>query len=181
MKSWKTLKTETIEANKYVTYQADDFQTAEGVQGRYYYHQNNNATATFVQKDRSTFIMVREYRYLFDRESIGCVQAAVDIGESPEASSKRESREETGYEPAVVIHVGWFSGAAALSKERVDVYIARDLIHKGQQPEDFEQIDVLEMTADDIDTAIASNEIWDGHVIAAWTKVKMHLAKEGDL
>jgi len=178
MKSWKTLKTQVLEKNKYVTYKADDFETEDGTKGTYYYHENNGATCTFIQKEDGSFILVREYRYLFDRMSIGCVQAAVDPGESPEDSAYREAREETGYEPATVTHVGWFSGAAALSKERIDVFIGRGLTHKGQDLEDFEEIEVVEMTAEQINEAIASNEIWDGHVISAWKKVELHLSKE---
>ena len=181
MKSWKTLKTKIIEQNKYLRFLVDTFVTDSGQSGEYFYHTNahgDNAVGSFVQKDEDTFIMIREYRYLYDRISISQTQGSVELGEAMIDAAKREVIEETGYEPKTLIDLGWFATAPSFSKEKAHVFLARDLKPVGQKLDEIERIETIEMTIDEIDQAIESGQIWDGQVVAAWYRVKAYLSKE---
>ncbi len=183
MKSWKTLKTEAIEENKHLRFLVDDFETPKGNTGRYFYHTNaysDGAIGIFLQKEKDTFIMIREYRYLFDSVSVSQPQGSIDPSEDPLATAKREAAEETGWEPQKVISLGWMATGPAFSKERAYGYLGRDLKKVGQKLDENESIEVVEMSSSDIDDAIRSGDIWDGQVIAAWYMVKDHLAKESE-
>lgn len=176
--SWKTLNTKIIEENPYLRFLVDEFETESGKKGKYYYHLNafgDGFVSVFVQKDTDTFIMTSEYRYLFDRISVANPKGSIDQNESIEDAAIRETVEESGYKPKVLIPLGWISSAPAISKERMHLFLGKDLEYIGQNLEGLEEIKVKEMTAKQIDEAIASGEIWDGATISGWCKVKLLL------
>ncbi len=175
--SWKTLSTKIIEANEHLRFFVDEFER-EGKKGNYFYHTNahgDTAVNIFVQKDSNTFVMIREYRYLFDRFTMSIPQGSVEPNETDEQAARREVVEESGFEPAVLISLGWFATAPAFSKERAVLFLAKDLTHIGQKLDASEKIETVEMSAEQIDQAIADGDMWDGQAIASWQKVKQHL------
>ncbi len=175
--NWKTLKTETIESNPHLRFLVDEFD-AGGRPGKYFYHTNaygDEAVGVFVQKDTRTFVMIREYRYLFDRQTVTMAQGSIEQGERAEDAARREAREEAGYEAETLIDLGWFATAPAFSKERARLFLAQDVRHAGQKLDTLEEIETCEMTAEEIDLAIADGTIWDGQAIAGWYKVKHYL------
>lgn len=174
---WKRIKTEVIEQNKHLRFLVDDFEM-DGRAGKYWYHANahgEEAVNVFVQKDNGAFVMIREYRYLFDRESVSMPQGSIESSETAEQAARREAREEAGYEGGTLIDLGWFASVPAFSKEKARTFLLIHGIHVGQKLDDMEQIEVVEMSARQIDEAIADGTIWDGQAIAAWYKVRAHL------
>ena len=175
---WNTLKTETIEQNEHLRFLLDDFETDAGRQGKYYYHANaygEEAVSVFIQKQNGVFVMIREYRYLFDRLSITMAQGAIEKGETAEQAARREAREEAGYDVGELIDLGWFASVPAFSKEKSRIFLAMDAKKVGQNLDAMEEIEVVEMTASEIEEAIVGGAIWDGQAIAAWYKVKAYL------
>lgn len=173
--SWKILKTETIESNEHLRFKVDDFETENGQYRKYWYHENDNAISAFVQKANGTFVMIREPRYLFSRESFSQVQGGMHSGEDPVQTALREIEEETGYRASKLHLVGQFASAPAFSKEWVWVYLAQDLTQGEQHLDVTENIQLVEMTAREIDEAIMNGKIWDGNVIAPWHLIKQYL------
>lgn len=176
--SWKTLSTKSIEANTHLRFMVDEFETEEGKRGEYYYHTNafgDTAVNIFVQKDNETFIMIREYRYLLDRVTVSMPQGSVEPNETDKFAAQREVMEESGYRAGKMIPLGWFATAPAFSKERAVVFLAQDVTHVGQDLDVREQIEIVEMSAKQIDEAILNGEMWDGQAIASWVKVKLYL------
>jgi len=174
---WKTLKTETLEANAYLRFLADDFE-ADGRPGKYFYHANafgEEAVNVFIQKEDGMFVMIREYRYLFARDSLTHAQGSIEQHETAEQAARREAREEAGYDVGELLDLGWFASAPAFSKERARVFLGTQAKQVGQKLDAMEQIEVVEMTAAHIDEAIANGTMWDGQAIACWYKVKAFL------
>lgn len=176
--SWKTVRTKIIEANPHLRFFIDDFETETGKKGKYYYHScgyGDGFVGVFVQKDEDSFIMTKEYRYLFDRESIANPKGSIEPGESIEDAAIRETIEECGYKPNTLIPLGWIASAPAISKERMHLFLGKDIVKVGQKIDELEQIDVLEMTSKQIDEAITSGALWDGTTISGWHRVKLYL------
>ncbi len=176
--SWKTLSTKILEANEHLRFLVDEFETETGIQGKYFYHIpgfTDGFVGVCVQKEPGVFIMTSEYRYLFDRLSLGFPKGSIDENESIEHAAIRETIEECGYKPKTLTELGWIASAPAISKERMHLFLAKDLEQLGQKLDAIEQISVREMTAKEIDEAIAAGEIWDGTTISGWFKVKQHL------
>lgn len=177
IKKWETLSTQPVNENPWGGYYHNRFRTADGVEGDYYYHANLNAIDVFPMLDDGRFVMLREYRYLFDKVSLSNVQGGIEKGEKPEETARRETEEESGYRPGKMIKVGEFASAPAFSKELCYVYIATNLEKTETKPEDREYTEPVKMTADEIDDAIRSGEIWDSQVMATWNMVKLYLEK----
>ncbi len=175
-KPWKTLKTETILENKFVRFQVDDFETDEGVLGNYWYVDNpHNAVAVIGQLSEDQFIFVREYRHLCKGISLGHIGASIEPGETAEGAAARELQEEAGYRPSTLIRLGGQYSLPALSTEYVEVYLAQDLESVPLQPEAYEQIEPVILSAEEIETAIRNGDVIDGITITAWFRVKQFL------
>lgn len=173
--SWQTLSKEKLDENPFWEHWKNRFRTGAGREGDYHYHVNNNAVAGFARLDDGRFVMIREYRYLFDKISVSHVQGGKEPGEEPEQTFRRELEEEIGYRAGRVTHLSRTATAPAFSKEEVDVYLAEDLKHVGEKPEGVEEIEVITMTAQQIDDAIRHGDIWDDNVMADWLLVKLYL------
>lgn len=176
--NWKTLSTKTIEANQHLRFLVDEFETQDGHRGQYFYHSNAHSddfVSVFVQTQTGTFMMTDEYRYLFDRSSLSNPKGGIEQNEPIEKAAIREAVEESGFRPKRLISLGWIASAPAISKERMHLFLGKDLEQVGQKLDEREEIDVREMTAQQIDEAIVSGEIWDGACISGWFKVKAYL------
>jgi len=175
-KPWETLKTETILENKYVHFKVDDFETGDGVAGKYWYVDNpNNAVAVIGQLSEDAFVLVREYRHLCKAVSLGHIGASIEPGETPEDAAAREMEEEAGYRSGTLVRLGGQFSLPALSTEYVEVFLAQDLQPVPPRPEEYEQIEPVILTAEEIDEAIAHGEVIDGITITTWYRVKNFL------
>ena len=174
---WKITKTETLNENPHGGYYVHRFEVEGGEKGDYYFHKNNNAVSAFVMKEDGVFVMLHEYRLLFDRMTLSQVQGGIDKGEVSEEAIAREIIEEVGYKANVITKIGEIASVPAFSTEMVHAYLAEDLEPKEKHSGPFEYTEPVEMTTDEIDAAIASGEIWDGNVIAPWYLVKQYLEK----
>lgn len=170
---WKTLKTETLVENKHVRFKVDDFETGEGVAGRYWYVENpGDAVAVIGQLSEDQFVLVREYRHLCKAVSLGHIGASIESGETPEAAAAREMQEEAGYRPGTLVRLGGQFSLPAISTEYVQVYLAQELEPVTPHPEAYEQIEPAILSAQEIDEAIRTGEVIDGITITAWYRVK---------
>lgn len=171
--SWQTLSEEELDRNPWWTHIVRKFRSPDGRSGDYHFTRHSNAANVFAQDEDGRFVMIREYRYVFDRMSVSQPMGGMEPGETPEETVIRELREETGYEAATVVSVGKLSTAPAFSQEEFTVFYATDLKKVGEH--DHEITEVVHMRAEEIDDAIRRGEIWDSNAIAAWYLVKLHL------
>lgn len=174
MKSWKTLSSKKIAENPFWSYWEDRFETPKGITGTWYYHSNNNAVAVLLQSADGRFVLINEYRYLFDKLAITPVLGAVNAGEPPEEAARREILEEAGYRANTLIDIGRFATAPAFSKEIFNVYLARDLVLDQPNREETEDIETVIMTSDEIEEAISSGNIWNAQMLSVWAVYKSY-------
>ncbi len=93
--------------------------------------------------DSGQLVMERQYRYPLGRDFIEFPAGKLDPGEEPLQSARRELLEETGYtanqwEFLASIHV-----AIAYSNERIDLYLAQGLTHRGSDLDADEFLETL--------------------------------------
>jgi hypothetical protein len=63
-----------------------------------------------------------------------------------------------------------------VTDEICKVYIARSLVFVGGSPDETEEFEPVPLTPADLESRIASGEIWDGMTIAAWGIVRKGFA-----
>lgn len=171
-KHLKKLSEETLYENPWFKYKHDVFDNGVGGQGDYYYLENSGSVMMVPVLDDGRIILVRQYRYLREKESIELPCGGIIVGETAQNSAERELLEETGFKGNEFIKIGVFDGLNGLIKDTTHVFIAEQLEQVGQPQQDpTEYIELLFRRPDEIDEMIRKNEIWDGQTLAAWAMV----------
>lgn len=176
MKKWEKLSEEIIHKNPWWTYKHDKFKLPNGKEGDYYYMHSFGGIIMVPVLDDGRIIMVRQYRYLFDRDCIEFPAGGVKEGQTFEEAGRAELEEETGHNGSLKL-VGEFAPFVGFSKELLRVFLVTDLEKTESHPEETEGIEVLFRTPEEIDKMVETNEIWGGETMAAWAMVRKYLKK----
>jgi ADP-ribose diphosphatase len=81
---------------------------------------------------RGQFVLVRQYRYGIDGETVEVPGGIVDEGEDPMTAGMRELREETGYAGSSLVSLGSCHPNPALQGNRHHMYLARGVEKVGE-------------------------------------------------
>lgn len=172
LKPWKKLTEEVLFKNKWWTYRRDTYELPSGKVGEYNYVALGGSAMTVPILKGGKVLLVKQYRYLNNRESIEFPCGSVKDGASHDETAWHELAEETGYSSSRMFLAGEFNPYNGVTNEICKVYIARELQHVGDNPDETEEFELVQLTASEIDEKIRSGEIWDGMTIAAWMIVK---------
>ncbi len=126
-------------------------------------HPEAAAMVPFIDENR--IVMVRQYRYAVDRETLEIPAGKVDPGETPEQCARRELLEETGYSPTRLHQVFSYYPAIGYSNERILIYAASGLRAEASTV-DEDEISKVEVVAwDQIFNLITRGIIQDGKTV----------------
>lgn len=129
---------------------------------------HKGAAAVIPVTEKGTILMVRQYRNALDRYTLEIPAGALDQeGESGKKCAARELEEETGFRSENLEWLITLRTAVAFCDERVEVYVARDLIPSVQNLDEDEVIDVEEYTIEELKEKIFKGEIEDSKTIAS--------------
>jgi ADP-ribose pyrophosphatase len=115
--------------------------------------------------DDGSLLLVRQYRYPPRREFIELPAGKLDPGEAPLATGKRELLEETGYVAAHWDYVMTMHPVVGYSDERIELWLARGLTHRGARPDQGEFLEPVTMTLDAALEAVRDGQITDAKTI----------------
>jgi ADP-ribose pyrophosphatase len=173
LKRWRKVSEEVVVRNAWWTYKKDTVELPSGVKGEYNYVHSNGSAMVIPVQDDGTIIMVNQYRYLCERESLEFPAGGVKHGSSHDHTAWQELIEETGYSAHQLVLVSRFNPYNGVTNEMCHVYVARGLQHVGSSPDDTEEMELVMITPEEIDMRIRDGVIWDGMSIAAWCQAKM--------
>lgn len=181
LKTWKKISESVLFRNPWWTYKRDRIRLPSGKRGEYHYvHTNGSSMVVPILEDGSV-VLVNQYRYLLDRESVEFPCGSVKEGSTHDETARQELVEETGYAAKSLIRVGEFNPYNGVTSEMCRVYVARDLGFVGGTPDATEEFEIVRATPAEIDARIGTGAVWDGMTIAAWSIAKPVLAGAGDL
>lgn len=113
-------------------------------------------------------LMVRQYRNALERYTLEIPAGALDAEDEPGLTcASRELEEETGYRSE---HLEWMitlRTTVAFCNERIEVYVAKDLIPSRQHLDEDEFIDLKAYSLDELKEKIFSGEIEDAKTVAS--------------
>lgn len=113
-------------------------------------------------------LMVRQYRNALERYTLEIPAGALDAEDEPGLTcASRELEEETGYRSE---HLEWLitlRTTVAFCNERIEVYVAKDLIPSRQHLDEDEFIDLKAYSLDELKEKIFSGEIEDAKTVAS--------------
>ena len=176
MKPYKTLSKAILHQNRWWRYGCDRIELPTGKQGEYHYVLTNGSAMVVPVDDEGRLLLVRQYRYTGNRDSIEFPCGGVKDGSSHEKTAREELREETGFLAGRLETAGAFNPCNGLLDEICRVFIARDLQYVGSRPEESESFEAVRLTPEELDTLVSDGIIWDGMTLAAWiiAREKLH-------
>lgn len=179
MRKVKKTDEEIIHTNPWWTYKHDKFEKEDGTYGDYFYVQTNNSAMIVPVLDDGRVVLVNQYRYLQDRESIEFPCGQLQENEAPSEGAKRELFEETGYKGGDLIKLGNFCSFKGVGKDETHLFLGTDLkqIDQPQKEDDSGEMEIIYRRVDELEQMIIDGKIWDGQTLAAWALVRDHLFK----
>lgn len=132
-----------------------------------YVHHKGGAAVVPVRKD-GKILMVRQYRNAIDRYTLEIPAGAFDTEkESGAVCVARELEEETGYRAQSIEWLINVRSMVAFTNEKVEIYVAKDLIPSVQHLDDEESIELEAYTIEELKEKIFAGEIEDSKTVAA--------------
>lgn len=168
LKKLNKIDSEIKHSNPFWKYRFDHYTFPNGEKGEYHYVETNGSTMIIPQLDNNTFVLIRQYRYLNQRESIEFPGGGIKVKNSPIENAREELIEETGYTSEGLKKIGEFNPFNGVTNEICHVYLADRLIKALADPDQSEEFEIVELKKEKIVKYIQSGEIWDGMTLASW-------------
>jgi ADP-ribose pyrophosphatase len=121
-------------------------------------------------------LLERQYRYAAGQRLWELPAGRIDEGESALAAAKRELREETGFRARRWTRAMFFWVSPGFLDETMAIYLARDLEHGADEPEDDEVIAKRFFSLPAAVRMAVNGTIRDGKTIAAVLWLRQRLA-----
>ena len=122
-----------------------------------------------------TLVLVNQYRYLCDRESIEFPCGSVKEHSTYEKTAVEELAEETGFSAGEIRQAAEFNPYNGVTDEVCRIFIARNLTPVAMHHDETEEFEQVRMTPGQFDGEVRRGTIWDGMTLAAWAMVKESL------
>lgn len=177
LKPWKKIRQAFEFKNPWWTYRKDDVKLPSGNIGEYHFVHVNGSSMVIPLMEDGRIVMVNQYRYLAQKESLEFPCGSVKEGATYEETAQHELAEETGYEADNLSVTAVFNPYNGVTDEICRVYIAKKLNPINANPDDTEEFEQVLITPNELEKKIQSGEIWDGMTLAAWALIKNHLMK----
>jgi ADP-ribose pyrophosphatase len=165
---WKRIGLVRELKNPWWTYRSDEVELPSGKKGEYHYVHTNGSSMVIPVLDGGHVVLVRQYRYLCDRESLEFPCGSIKDGGTHEETARLELAEEAGYKTNSLVAVGEFNPYNGVTDEMCRVFVARKLESVSSTPDETEEFERLFLTPYEIQESIRRGEIWDGMTLAAW-------------
>lgn len=129
---------------------------------------HKGASAVVPVTDDGKILMVRQYRNALDRYTLEIPAGALDSEDEPGVScASRELEEETGYRCENPEWLITLRTTVAFCNERIEVYVARNLIPSKQHLDEDEFIELQAYSPDELKQKIFAGEIEDAKTVAS--------------
>lgn len=166
---FKLLDRKLVYHGHVVDFYEDTIQVPNGNIAKWDFIKHKGAAAVVPVLDDGRILMIRQYRNAWDKEILEIPAGGLNENESFLSCSHRELEEETGYrceieDMELLISI---ASTVAFCNERVDVYVARNLMKTEQHLDEDEFIHVKAYEPLELRDMVFSGEIQDAKTIAA--------------
>jgi ADP-ribose pyrophosphatase len=113
------------------------------------------------------FVLVRQFRYALNRETLEFPAGRLDASESPLRCAKRELAEETGYLSKRWKRLFTLHPAPGYTDEILHIFLAESLQPGASHPDDDENLLIVEATLEQLLNKLRKGQITDSKTSAA--------------
>ena len=177
LKPWKKLRQDFELGNPWWTYRKDSVVLPSGRNGEYHFVHVNGSSMVIPILDNGKMVLVKQYRYLANRESLEFPCGSVKPDSTNDDTARDELAEETGFEARKLTCVAEFNPYNGVTDEMCKVYIARDLTSMKSHRDETEEFEQVCLSRLELEEKIRTDEIWDGITLAAWALVRHRITE----
>ena len=171
LRSLNTLRTDLLYKNPYWEYKLDKYTLPDGTVGEYHYvHSRDSAMVIPINHD-GKIILVKQFRYLWQRESIEFPSGGVKEGDAL-TTAKEELAEEANLAASNWRFIGEYNPYNGVTDEIASVFVATGLSHFERGQDASEEFEIVEVNISGFQVLIDRGEVWDGMTLAAWMLAK---------
>ncbi len=164
-----TVRSETLYRGRIVHLERLAIRTDDGGTSFREIVRHGDAAVVLVRRPDGRFVFVRQYRKAVERALIEAVAGGIEAGESPEDCARREVREETGYTVSTLLPLGPLICCPGYSSEVLHGFLAEvPETAEAPAPDADEHVEVLCLSAGEVEQQIAQGCILDGKTLALW-------------
>lgn len=146
----------------------DSMRFSNGNTENWDYIHHKGAAAVLPVLDDGRILVIHQYRNALEKTIIEIPAGGLDTVDEPGiVCAARELEEETGYRSENLEWLITVRTSVALSNEKIEVYVARNLIPSKQHLDPNEFVEVRSYTIEELIEKIFTGEIEDGKTIAA--------------
>ena len=161
----KTLASRRQFAGKILSLRVDTIQIADHTPVEREIVEHPGSVVIVPVTDRSTVLMVRQWRHPANEELLEAPAGHIDPGETPEAAAQRELQEETGHIAGRLIKMSEFWIAPGWCTEYMHAYLALGLSASRLEQDVDEDVGVEEVPLERVPALISSGAIRDAKSI----------------
>ena len=167
-KEMERVKRELMYQGTILNVYKDHMKFSNGNTEEWDYIHHKGAAAVVPVTDDGKIIMVRQYRNALERFTLEIPAGALDEADEPGLTcATRELEEETGYRSENLEWLITLRTTVAFCDERIEVYVAKNLIPSKQHLDPNEFVNVETYTIDELKEKVFSGEIEDSKTVAA--------------
>lgn len=164
--NYKVKKSEIIFRGQVFDLQVDELEYSSGNHGIREIAIHPGGAVVVPLKENGKIIMVRQFRYPFQKFVLELPAGKLDKGEDPQTCAVRELEEETGYQSKDVVKLGEIYTTPGFCTEVLHIYFAKNLKPGNHNREEGEYgMEIHEFTLDEIEEKIRNSEIVDAKTI----------------
>lgn len=168
MEEFKRINREVVYKGAIVDFCKDDIITPKGNNVKWDYLEHKGAAAVIPVMNDGRIIMVRQWRNAIDKFALEIPAGGKDGKDEPTLNcAARELEEETGYKSDNIQFLQTIVPAIAYSGEKIDVYVAFDLVKSEQHLDPDEDINLEIYDVEELIDKIVTNEINDSKTVAS--------------
>ncbi|MFI3200129.1 MAG: NUDIX hydrolase [Eubacteriales bacterium] len=165
---YKRLERKLIHEGSIIDLYQDVIEVANGNVVKWDFIAHKGAAAVVPVTNEGKILMVRQYRNALDCETLEIPAGGLDEPDEPTLfAARRELEEETGYKSDHIKFLISIRTAVAFCNEKIDIYVATNLVKTQQNLDEDEFIEVEEYTVDELVKMIFEGKIVDNKTISA--------------
>lgn len=163
----KRLDRKLIHKGTIIEYYRDTIAIPNGNVDEYDFIGHKGAAAVVPVTEDGKILMVRQWRNALDRFTLEIPAGGLNPGESMKEAAARELEEETGYRSDELSLLITVRTTVAFCNEKIEIYLARNLMPTCQHLDEDEFIDVKAYDVEELCAMIYAGQIEDSKTISA--------------
>lgn len=162
----RTIKSEKVYSGKILSVKLSTVELPDQKYSKREIVLHDNAVAVVAIHD-DKILLVKQYRISVDKIIYEVPAGMIEHDENPKDAALRELEEETGYRAKNIEYLTEFYSTPGFCTEKLSIFYAKDLEFVGQNLDEGENLEVVEMPLEEVMSMIESGEIMDGKTISS--------------